>query len=210
MNGQVKAVDPQSETEFQLSLYPISPGFLSVTLSKSLTSTSGAVLINPPILEFNYIGASIISSRIQTVSSTTASIVVTTNKPVFLSGLYSEAVTSIKPSSLLIFTQGQLQSSTVSTSHQFILHDLSPKTRYIIYFAGKEETGVLMDSEGVSLTVTTRGDDAPEDYDSKSDGTICESGWGVSSSGELQLLPCSNRGYCRQRECMYIPSRHLT
>ncbi|KAK8800031.1 hypothetical protein WA588_002849 [Blastocystis sp. NMH] len=202
VNGQVKAVDSRSDREFQISLYPILPGFLSVTLSKSLTSTSGATLINPPILEFNYIGASIITSRIQTVSSTTASIVVTTSNPVYLSGLYSEAVTSIKPSSLLIFTQGQLQSSTLSTNHQFLLHDLSPKTRYIIYFAGKEESGVLMENEDASLTVTTRGEDAPEDYESRSDGTVCESGWGVSSSGELQLLPCSNRGYCRQRQCI--------
>ena len=121
-----------------------------------------------------------------------------------------ESPVTTLPSSLLIFTQGQLQSSTLSASHQFVLHDLSPKTRYIIYFAGKEESGVLMESGDASLTVTTRGEDAPEDYESKSDGTVCESGWGVSSSGELQLLPCSNRGYCRQRQCMYMSSISLS
>lgn len=63
---------------------------------------------------------------------------------------------------------------------------------------------MLMENEDASLTVTTRGEDAPEDYESRSDGTVCESGWGVSSSGELQLLPCSNRGYCRQRQYVHV------
>ena len=59
------------------------------------------------------------------------------------------------------------------------------------------------DEDECSLTLTTRGETTEIDYDQKSDGTICESGWGISSSSsDLQLLPCSYHGYCKQKQCI--------
>lgn len=205
MNAQVQELLQESDTSFKVSLLPTSPGFLSITLSKTITSTSGATLINPPIMEFSYVGASIVSSRVTSLSTTTASISITTTKPVLLWGLYSASATSIRPSALVIMSQGQLHLESASTSHLFILSELTPETKYTVYLAGKESNGVLMnnDADECSLTVTTRGETTEIDYDQKSDGTICESGWGISSSSsDLQLLPCSYHGYCKQRQCI--------
>lgn len=205
MNAQVQELLQESDTSFKVSLLPTSPGFLSVTLAKTITSSSGSTLMNPPIMEFNYVGASIITARVTSLSSTTASVSVTTTKPVLLWGLYSTSATSIRPSALVIMSQGQLYSETAATSHLFILPDLTPETKYTVYFAGKESSGVLMnnDEDECTLTLTTRGETTEIDYDQKSDGTICESGWSVSSSSsELQLLPCSYHGYCQQKKCI--------
>lgn len=168
-------------------------------------SDEGSSLVNPPIIEFSYIGASITSTRITSLSPTSASISIATSKPVLLWGLYSIATTSIRPSALVVMTQGQVESASASSTHHFILPDLQPQTRYVVYFAGKEVSGTLMHyDENCMITVTTPGESSEEeDFTSKSDGSICVSGWGTSSTlSDLQLLPCSNHGYCKQRQCM--------
>ena len=139
-------------------------------------------------MEFSYVGASIITSRVTSLSTTTASISITTTKPVLLWGLYSTSATSIRPSALVIMSQGQLQSESASTSHLFILSNLTPETKYTVYFAGKESNGVLMnnDADECLLTLTTRGETTEIS----------------SSSSDLQLLPCSYHGYCKQKQCI--------
>ena len=161
-------------------------------------------MINPPTIEFNYIGASVVTTRITSVSSTSASVTITTSKPVLLWGLYSTTITSIRPSALVVMTQGQVESPSASTTHHFLFPNLQPETRYVVYFAGKEAVGTFMNyDDHCMITITTRSELSEDDYDEKSDGTVCASGWGLSShSTDLQLLPCSNHGYCQQRQCM--------
>ena len=180
------------------------PGFFSVTLSKSITSISGDTLINPPILEFNYLGCEITSKRVTTTTTSSITVTIMTSKPSYLYGLISSTPMQSSPSSSTIISQAQASSEQLSTSHLLQFTNLEEDTKYTIYLAGKEELGTLLVIDG-QLTAQTKSSSTPdeEDWDSKSDGTICKSGWAVSKdTNSLELLACSYKGYCQQSKCM--------
>ena len=180
------------------------PGFFSVTLSKSVTSVSGDTLINPPILEFNYLGCEITSKRVTTTTTSSITVTIMTSKPSYLYGLISSTPMQSAPSSSTIISQAQASSEQLSTSHLLQFTDLEEDTKYTIYLAGKEELGTLLAIDE-HLTAQTRSSAEPdeEDWDAKSDGTICKSGWAISKdTNTLELLPCSYNGYCQQSKCM--------
>lgn len=204
MNGAVYSIIKQSSTTFIISIVPTMPGFFSVTLSKSITSTSGNTLINPPILEFNYLGCEITAQRITTTTTTSITVSVTTSKPTYLYGLISSTPMQSTPSSSTIISQAHVISEQLSTSHLLQFTNLEEDTKYTIYLAGKEEMGTLL-SINEHLTAQTKSSVASdeEDWESKSDGTVCKSGWAISKeSNSLELLACSNNGYCQQSRCM--------
>ena len=202
VNGAIYTISKQSASSFLLTVVPTSPGFVSITLSKSITSLSGKTLIDPPILEFNYVGATITSKRVTTSSTSSLTVTVATSKPSMLYAIIASSPMQSTPTAATIISQAHVSSEELSSSHLLFFSDLEGGTQYTIYFAGKEELGTLMDITD-QLTATTKSSSA-EDWDSKSDGTICPNGWAVSSdSNSLELLPCSYRGYCQQTQCMY-------
>ena len=204
MNGAIHSITKQSSTTFSISIVPSMPGFFSVTLSKSITSISGDTLINPPILEFNYLGCEITSKRVTTITTSSITVTITTSKPSYLFGLISSTPMQTSPSSSTIISQAQASSEQLSTSHLLQFTNLEEDTKYTIYLAGKEELGTLLVIDE-QLTAQTKSSSAPdeEDWDSKSDGTLCKSGWAVSKdTNSLELLACSYKGYCQQSKCM--------
>lgn len=204
MNGAVHSITKQSSTSFTISIVPTMPGFFSVTLSKSITSISGDTLINPPVLEFNYLGCEVTSKRVTVSTTTSITVTLMTSKPSYLYGLITSTPMQTSPSSSTIMSQAQASSEQLSTSHLLQFTNLEENTKYTIYLAGKEELGTLLviDEQITAQTKSSVVSD-DEDWESKSDGTICKSGWAVSKdSNSLELLACSNNGYCQQSKCM--------
>lgn len=200
MNSIVK----ESSSLYILTLVPIQPGYLSISLSRSIQSQNGKTLMSPPTLEFNYIGTQIVSVRVSGLTHSSVSVSITTSKVTQLWSLIVPSHTMSVPSEKTIMSNGQFSGS--STNHILYHTDLVENTEYIVYFTGMETSGTLLgnDIAGTKITVKTR-DLSDEDVSSKSDGTICESGWGQSrTTDKLELLPCSNHGYCQQSKCMYI------
>ena len=162
--------------------------------------------MNPPLLEFNYIGAEITSSRVMASSTSTITLSLTTSKPATLWALYVSDAARLPPSSNTIKSEGQLHSSSPSTTHILMMADLKEDTKYVVYFAGEEETGTQLsiDTQATMMTVRTKSSSSP-DLDSKSDGTQCKNSWALDAeSDSLVLLPCSHHGYCQQERCVCV------
>lgn len=160
--------------------------------------------MNPPSIEFNYLGVEILSTHVTTITPTSVSITISSSKPIQLWSLIVKASIKTIPSERTIMTEGQ-SSSSFSSSHLLYHTSLEENTEYIIYYTGQEETGSLIgnDISLTRITVKTKLKNE-EDFSSKSDGTLCESGWTVSSiTKKLELAPCSNHGYCQQSQCMF-------
>lgn len=199
MNSIVK----ESSSLYILTLIPIQPGYLSISLSRSIQSQNGKTLMSPPTLEFNYIGTQIVSVRVSALTHSSISVSISTSKTTQLWSLIVPSHTSSVPSEKTIMSNGQFSGS--STNHILFHTDLVENTEYIVYFTGMETSGTLLgnDIAGTKITVKTK-DSSDEDASSKTDGTICESGWGQSrTTNKLELLPCSSHGYCQQSKCMY-------
>lgn len=162
--------------------------------------------MNPPLLEFNYIGAEITSSRVMASSTSSITLSLTTSKPATLWALFVSDTTRLPPSSSTIKSEGQVHSASHTTTHVLMMTDLKEDTKYTVFFAGEEETGtqLSLDVQATMMTVRTKSSSSP-DLDSKSDGTQCKNGWAVDAeSDSLVLLPCSHHGYCRQERCVCV------
>ena len=162
--------------------------------------------MNPPLLEFNYIGAEITSSRVMASSTSSITLSLTTSKPATLWALFVPDTTRLPPSSSTIKSEGQVHSASHTTTHVLMMTDLKEDTKYTVFFAGEEETGTQLsiDAQATMMTVRTKSSSS-SDLDSKSDGTQCKNGWAVdANSDSLVLLPCSHHGYCRQERCVCV------
>lgn len=166
--------------------------------------------MNPPVVEFNYIGANVVSTRVTVTTTSSISVSVITSKPVQIWSLIVQSNTQSVPTSTAILSNAQYSSTTPSTNHLLFHANLKANTEYIVYFTGKEDTGTLLANDITSTRITAKTqNEGEEDISAKSDGTLCESGWAISSSTQqLDLLPCSNHGYCQQSQCMFY-SLHL-
>ena len=205
MNARIETIVSVSSKKFKVSLVPVTSGFVSISLAKTVVSSDGASLMNPPTLEFHYLGAEITASRVVSSSATSITLSVTTSKPTLLWALFRKDASRITPSATTIMGEGQVHSA-LSTHHMLILSELEEDTTYIVYFAGKEEKGTLMniDVQATMLSVRTKSSTS-SDLDGKSDGSVCKNGWAVSStSSTLELVPCSHHGYCRQQQCVCL------
>ena len=201
MNADITNIRQESSKVFKLSVVPQEPGFLSIALAKTISTENGNTLRNPPIIEFNYLGATITSTRVTTSTTSSVTITIQTSKPSSLWILY--LTSSASPTTSQIISQGQVTSPDVSDTHVVMLANLQAETTYYVYIAGKEATGTLLSTENAHMAVATRGSTTEDDLDSKSDGTLCSSGWAIASATKkLELLPCSYHGYCRQSKCM--------
>lgn len=162
--------------------------------------------MNPPLLEFNYIGAEISSSRVMSSSTSTITLSITTSKPATLWALFVSDATPFIPPSSVIKSEGQLHSSSLTTTHVLMMVDLKEDTKYHVFFAGEEETGTQLsiDTQATMMTVRTKSSSS-RDLDSKSDGTQCKNGWALdANSDSLVLRPCSHHGYCQQEHCVCV------
>ena len=206
MNARIDGIVSVSSKKYKLSLVPVASGFVSISLAKTIVSSDDSSLVNPPTLEFNYLGAEITSSRVVSSSTTSITLSVATSKPTLLWALFLKDASRITPSATTIMSEGQVHSA-LSTHHILILSELEEDTKYVVYLAGKEEKGTLMnvDVQATMLSVRTKSS-ASSDLDDKSDGSVCKNGWAVSStSNSLELVPCSRHGYCRQQQCVCLP-----
>ena len=205
MNAKVKTVSKLSSSTYQIIIIPEKPGYLSISLSRSIQSITSKSLINPPSIEFNYLGVAILSTHVTTITPTSVSITISSSKPIQLWSLIVKSSIKAIPSERTIMTEGQSSSSFSSST--ILLHtNLEENTEYIIYYTGQEETGSLIgnDISLTRITIKTRMKNE-EDISSKSDGSLCESGLTISSiTKKLELAPCSNHGYCRQSQCMFL------
>ena len=205
MNAKVKTVSKLSSSTYQIIIIPEKPGYLSISLSRSIQSITSKSLINPPSIEFNYLGVAILSTHVTTITPTSVSITISSSKPIQLWSLIVKSSIKAIPSERTIMTEGQSSSSFSSST--ILLHtNLEENTEYIIYYTGQEETSSLIgnDISLTRITIKTRMKNE-EDISSKSDGSLCESGLTISSiTKKLELAPCSNHGYCQQSQCMFL------
>ena len=161
--------------------------------------------MNPPVIEFNYVGAEILSSRVMAITPSSITLSIQTSKETQLWSLIVPSSTQSVPSESAIMSTG-LSSLSLQTNHVFQFSDLNENTEYIIYLTGKETSGTSLgnDISKTKITVKT-SNPQEEDWSHKSDGSICPSGWSLSpSTKKITLLECSNNGYCQQSKCMYL------
>lgn len=195
-NADVTTFTQKTTTSFFVTLTPHSPGEVTVSLSKTIRSTSRASLYNPPVFTFIYKGASLSSPSVLAYSHY-AIITVTSTKPSSLYAVHYPKTMAITPTSSVVVATGMRMVLTNTLTYSVNITNLSSKSPYVVFIAGHEEFGPAVatpvSDTRTSFTTVKIGD-------KPSEGAQCPKGWTVMD-GVLHFSQCSGHGVCLDHVC---------